>query len=362
MGLVDAVLRIVFKPEKSLRVDANAATVPRENMAANGRERGYWQEHDAAREVRWQPYVYFRRKPYAGKLIHVDANGFRVTLSPNASQNQGSVWLFGGSTVWGTGVSDAHTLASELAQLRSQQVLNFGETGYVSGQSQLAFMASLRCPDAVRPDVAIFVDGVNDVYAALQSGVAGQPQNESNRQAEFNATRSASSFGAAMLDRLEGVRLFRERALGIKPLADVEILASQVARNYLAVIAQTRAIAAAQGVHVFFVWQPSVFDKAQPTDEERGVIGSSLVRHRDLQLATTRALKLLLRNERAADVLVLDTLFDAASGPIFIDFAHTGAVGNALLAQRLAPELEKLPTSTARAIGDAQSCRDRPIQ
>lgn len=362
LGLVDAVLRVAFKPEKSLRVDTKAATVPRENMAANGSERGYWQEHDAARDVQWQPYVYFRRKPYAGKLIHVDANGFRVTLNANVTHNQGAVWLFGGSTVWGTGVSDAHTLASELAQLRSQQVLNFGETGYVSGQSQLAFMTSLRCPDALRPDVAIFVDGVNDVYAALQSGVAGQPQNESNRQAEFNSTRTARSFGAAMLERLEGLRLFRERALGVKPLADVEVLAAQVARNYLAVIAQTRAIASAQGVQVLFVWQPSVFDKAQPTDEERYVIGSSLARHRDLQLATTRALKSLLREEPAADVLVLDTLFDATSGPIFLDFAHTGAVGNTLLAQRLAQEVEKRPTSAARAIRDAQSCRDRPIQ
>ena len=373
LALVDAVLRAALKPAKSLRVDAQASVVARENMAANGSERGYWQEHEAARETQWQPYVYFRRKPYAGKLIHVDANGFRATVNPIASAalaarptstsaKQRSIWLFGGSTVWGTGVSDAHTLASELAQVFPvQQALNFGETGYVSAQSQLAFMASLRCPDAARPEFAIFVDGVNDVYAALQSGIAGAPQNESNRQAEFNVTRSGGAFATAMLERLQGVRWLIERVQGIPPAPDVDDLAVQVARNYLAVIAQTRAIAAAQGVRVLFVWQPSVFDKAQPTAEERGVIGSSLQRHRDLQLATTRALKRLLQNTPLADVLVLDTLFDRNNGPIFIDFAHTGAAGNALLAGRLAQELQKSPVSAGQSVSPSQSCRDRPV-
>ena len=361
LALADALLRIALKPAKSLRVDASAVAVARENMAANGSERGYWQEHEAARLTRWHPYVYFRRKPYAGKLIHVDANGFRVTLNAKTDLNQRSVWLFGGSTVWGTGVSDAHTLASELARVASVQVLNFGETGYVSAQSQLAFMASLRCPDAALPDFAVFVDGVNDVYAALQSGIAGAPQNESNRQAEFNVTRSGDAFAAAMLERMEGIRLLTERLHGTKPEPAVVDLAQQVARNYLAVVRQTRALAAAQGVQAIFVWQPSVFDKAQPNDEEKSVIGSSLARHRDLQLAATRALKVLLQNQPEADVLVLDTLFDASSGPIFIDFAHTGLEGNALMAGRLAQELEEAPVSSISAIKPAQSCSDRPV-
>ncbi len=361
LALADALLRVALEPAKSLRVDANAVAVARENMAANGSERGYWQEHEAARDTQWHPYVYFRRKAYAGKLIHVDANGFRVTLNAKTGPNQRSVWLFGGSTVWGTGVGDAHTLASELARIASVQVRNFGETGYVSAQSQLAFMASLRCPDAARVDFAVFVDGVNDVYAALQAGFAGAPQNESNRQAEFNVTRSGNAFAAAVLERLEGIRLLSERIGGTKPEPAVEDLAVQVARNYLAVVRQTRALAAANGVQVLFVWQPSVFDKAQPTDEERSVIGSSLARHRDLQLATTRALKTLLQNQPEADVLVLDTLFDASSGPIYIDFAHTGLAGNLLMAQRLALELQKRPVNSVGAMQAEQSCSDRPV-
>ena len=361
VALCDAVLRIALKPAKSLRVDATTVTVARENMAANGSQRGYWQEHEAARATGWQPFVYFRRKPYAGALIHVDAHGFRATVNPTHSENQRSVWLFGGSTVWGTGVSDAHTLASELARAGSVQVLNFGETGYVSAQSQLAFMASLRCADAVRPDFVVFVDGVNDVYAALQSGVAGTPQNESNRVAEFNVTRSADAFAAAMLERLEGIRLLEQRLRGIEPEREINALAYQVARNYLAVVSQTRAMAAAEGIPVRFVWQPSVFDKAQPTDEERGVIGSSLARHRDLQLATTRVLKNLLQNAPEADVLLLDTIFDARSAPIFIDFAHTGLVGNALMAGRLAQELQKVPGNSARGTKSGLGCTDRPV-
>jgi hypothetical protein len=378
--LCDAVLRVALKPMKSARVDANAAAAPRESMAANGTDRGYWAEHEAARETEWRPYVYFRRKPYSGKLIHVDANGFRATVNPPLTSGQRAFWLFGGSTVWGTGVSDANTTASQLA-LRAQgsaQVLNFGETGYVSVQSQLAFMASLRCTDAKRPDVAIFIDGVNDVYAAFQSGSAGTPQNESNRTAEFNATRSARSFASALIQRLQGVQQLRERIEGIPRQAGVSELALRIAKNYLAQAQQTRAIAHAQGIAVLFVWQPSVFDKALISEDERSVIGNSLLRHRDLQLATTRALKVALLQQPQADVLVLDTLFDQNTGAIFIDFAHTGAEGNAILATRLMQQIQPLLAAQAKpehprviaanqstladtANQPGNSCRDRPL-
>ena len=40
------------------------------------------------------------------------------------------------------------------------------------------------------PDLVVFYDGVNDVFSAYQQGKAGIPQNENNREKEFNSIRS----------------------------------------------------------------------------------------------------------------------------------------------------------------------------
>ena len=48
-------------------------------FASKEQATAYFEEFEQARQVAWRPYVYFRRKPYAGQSIHVDAHGFRVT-------------------------------------------------------------------------------------------------------------------------------------------------------------------------------------------------------------------------------------------------------------------------------------------
>jgi hypothetical protein len=362
----DALLGLLFKDAKTLRVHAGTPAIAREAMPANGTERGYWQEHDAAKEVQWQPYVYFRRKPYQGKLIHVDAHGFRATVNPPGAVT--AVWVFGGSTVWGTGVSDANTVASALARAGALHVANFGETGYVSAQSQLAFMAALRCPEAAKPAVAVFIDGVNDVYSALQAGRAGWPQNESNRSAEFNSSRDASAIAQVLSQRLQGLQRAREHwthAITSEAIPEVATLAPMIARNYLAVVAQTRAFAVDQGVTPLFIWQPSVFERKQPSADEQSVIDNSLQRHFDLQRASTAALKRLLSAEPANDVLVLDDLFDADAEPVYLDYAHTGVRGNSILAERIWMQINSelsIDTPINAAAQWPQSCPDRPVQ
>ena len=51
----------------------------------------------------------WRRRPYAGRYVHIDARGRRfIRRSRNAPGR--TVHFFGGSTMWGTGVDDAGTI------------------------------------------------------------------------------------------------------------------------------------------------------------------------------------------------------------------------------------------------------------
>lgn len=162
----------------------------------------YKHEFEAARILNWRSYVYFRRAPITGREVSVDSLGHRVTPQPQQPATPiARVRMYGGSTMWGEPLRAAHTIPAEVARrlqpLAGQgariDVTNVGETGYVFTQEVLQLMLDLRRGE--RPDVVVFYDGINDVASAVQRGVAGDPQNEVKRVAEFNLGRQLETSG-----------------------------------------------------------------------------------------------------------------------------------------------------------------------
>lgn len=162
----------------------------------------YKREFEAARTLNWQSYVYFRRAPIGGREVAVDSLGHRITPQPQQpTAPVARVRMYGGSTMWGEPLRAEHTIPAEVARrlqpLAGQgariDVTNVGETGYVFTQEVLQLMLDLRRGE--RPDVVVFYDGINDVASAVQRGVAGDPQNEVKRVAEFNLGRQLETSG-----------------------------------------------------------------------------------------------------------------------------------------------------------------------
>jgi hypothetical protein len=82
------------------------------------------------------------------------------------------IWIFGGSTVFGKGQRDDHTIASELARLADDagtpaRVLNFGNPGYTSYQEWQVFERELAT--GRRPAVAVFLDGTADLEVQAEA-------------------------------------------------------------------------------------------------------------------------------------------------------------------------------------------------
>ncbi|MCB1643473.1 MAG: SGNH/GDSL hydrolase family protein, partial [Xanthomonadales bacterium] len=292
----------------------------------------YWVEHEQARATAWRSYVYWRRQPFAGSQIRVDEHGFRHTWqNPEAGDDAPEVWVFGGSVVWGTGVPDEWTLPSQLAKLYARlrpgqpvRVYNFGESGYVSGQSRAALAQALACRGR-RPALAIFVDGANDVFAAFQSDVAGEPQNEQRRRIEFNSSQRAGNLLAAWVARIDGLE--RLRAWLAPPVAEassVAELAEQVVQRYLEHVRQIGDLAAGAGIRTHFVWQPHLFSKVSQSADEQRIVAGSYRRHRALQLASDTALATRVR-AGISPVLDLSGLYRDVPEALFGDFVHINA-------------------------------------
>jgi hypothetical protein len=326
----------------------------------------YWNEHQDSRHTQWTSYVYWRRKPFDGAIIAIDAHGFRVTPAPPTPPAR-TIWLFGGSTAWGTGNRNEGTLAAQLQQVYHERapqlgvrVLNFAESGYVSRQSLSAFQSALACPQPVA-ELAIFLDGANDVFAALQEGQAGLPQNEENRRREFNTSRQLAAQLRAWALRMEGIA----RLVGTTPDppgdAELDTLAAAIVDAYLAHAVQVSALARQHRLDSIHVWQPTAFDRSPARADETAIVGASIATHVTLQRQARARLRERLATDPSLPGVDLGSLFDPIEEPVFFDFVQLTERAQRLLAERLyelsAPGLMLRP---ARAT-TVESCRDRPL-
>ena len=122
-----------------------------------------------SRPFMYEPFTQFKERPYRGNYVNIDNNGFRYTKNqgpwPPQSQNI-NIFLFGGSTTFGYGVSDNQTIASYLQQYlneklgRNVRVYNFGRGFYYLSQERVLYEQLLT--SGFVPDIAIFIDGLND--------------------------------------------------------------------------------------------------------------------------------------------------------------------------------------------------------
>ena len=318
----------------------------------------YYREHDAI-DMRWEPYVYWRRAAYRGRFINVGEDGLRVTL-PTASAPSLEIFMFGGSTLWGTGVRDEFTIPSLVARDLERSgvpaaVTNFGESGYVSTQGLIALERELQ--RGRRPDLVIFYDGINDTYSAFQQGEAGLPQNEYNRVGEFNLLSSERSgdlirnASREVARRLSTTRLLdylrrksdgsRVASQGRPPRspAAAEELARQTLRVYANNLEMVRTLGAHYGFAFLAYWQPSILDKPHLTRYE-----SSYRTDMEPMEPFFRRTYQLIREEgfdETHGVRDISPVFSDVRIPIFVDEFHLGDTGNEMVARIIASDVLK---------------------
>jgi lysophospholipase L1-like esterase len=327
----------------------------------------YFEEFDASYHLMWQPYIYWRRMPYRGKYINIAGNGRRYTVLPDVAgpptaHRLPKIFVFGGSTVWGTGARDSGTIPSRIAAEMYQKgipvdVTNMGETGYVSTQELISLELELRKGNL--PDLVVFYDGVNDTFAAYQQREAGIPQNEFNRAKEFNLTqinRRNDLRYVVLQEELHALSMFRfvrgaARRLGLpaarRPATDGREerarLADQVVSLYKQNIKLASALADKYGFHLVAYWQPTILDKKRQTPYEAKIRAALSANLADCFDQTYQSMRREARTDSTLPAVNdISNIFADVSEPIFIDSWHLGERGNQMVAERIAQNLSKL--------------------
>jgi len=350
-----------FRAIFAFRDRLSAETLPDRRVLDEGYDGATWPiEHYReleSLEDRWQPYVYFRQKPFRGKTITIGTDGLRATWQPPSpappdDRPRVKLLMLGGSSLWGFGARDDETIPSLLARNLDQrgwrvELKNLSEIGYVSTQELIALFRELQA--GYRPDVVIFYDGVNDTTSALLEGEAGLTTNEVNRRQEFNLLQSPARLTATLISKLvtdsgsyRFAQAVRRRSSGntnpswSSPTDEtVRALAAGVVQRYVANIAIAEKMGRGFGFRPLFYWQPVVFTKPVQVPFEReeaqkyawteGTFREVYGKVRDsAELKVDPAFRDLSR------------LFADSRNLIFIDYCHTTESANARVAAEMA--------------------------
>ena len=300
--------------------------------------------------ARYVPFVEWTRAPYTSRLVNVGPEGLRRTCFNSEIPHATKVWVFGGSTVWGSGAADCETLPSHLSKVLNAYgphvVTNYGEGGYVSSQSLIRFLVLLR--NGLRPDVVIFYEGFNDTWIATYAR-AGTHQDEARMRRVLEAgpwMRTANGLRAA-IDRDYLTLYYAKRLLGFSPPtaekswlrpSDID-LANELSKGldmYLENAAMARAVGALHQFPVHSFWQPTLANKTPLSEPEVDRMHSMPA---DFRSALNVAGNMVSTRGSGEGIVDLQGVFQNVAAPLFIDAVHISGEGNRLLANAVVDSL-----------------------
>ena len=330
----------------------------------------YLKEDRVNEQLRWKPFVYYRRPPYTGRHINIDSAGHRRTVQANRAGSSGvqrELWMFGGSTMWGTFQRDSATIPSLVAQRLQDQgihdvhVTNFGESGYVFMQEVVELMLQLR--DGRRPDVVLFYDGINDVAALVQNARAGLPQNEFSRARDFGIGRAmfgwrrdldSESRALGTLASLSTARsmLVHRLQVMVAPRwqgAPWTRLAGEYVASYVGTARIVEALSREYGFEAIYIWQPSLHGTDKPLtpfeqDMMRLLDSQGFdVDIKNIQKTVSREIDPAMAAVAPGRFINAANVFAGESGTVFLDpLGHTRESANTPVINAFLPTLVRV--------------------
>ena len=310
----------------------------------------YVRESPTAEQTQYRPYVIWRRAPFSGKTINVDADGIRKTWYTSCGPGDRTIWMFGDSAVWGAGSPDWETIPSHLAKLYSDSghgvcVKNFGEKGWVSTQETIQLMLALKRATK-QPDLVIFYDGVSDSVVRYPSDVADSHTNFDAMKTIVEEGPSEHRAGFAYLKHSNTYHVlgmlqkqFRASAASpekTRPGLSIADVSASTSDNYQKNIEIVEALSQHYGIRCLFVWQPVLFVSDKPlSQDEQAIVRTS---ENELHPGTSQVIQATydrVKGISRPDFLYLGDVFSAEAGTMFVDFRHASPEGNRIIAGRI---------------------------
>lgn len=337
MALNTAVMLLVLEAAATIANATLDSLQPRESVPPEIAEVGMT-------EVERSLYVGWMTRPFMGSAITISRDGLRETrpLARVAASGDNPrpirVFAFGGSTMWGEGAADDQTIAAHVQSILSERtghpvlVTNFGQRAWVSTQSVVKLLLELQKGNV--PDVVLFYDGYNEVYAAYATGSVGVPERfvqEDNLLGWIKSLAAKTDTVILLKRMLQPGRdaASSDREVQVSPQEIVEAYR----RNYLMV----GALAEKFGFERLFYWQPQLVTGKKPLALEE----QDILEHHKWLPQPVRSLTKSTYAEVAAlslthgDLVDLSDALDSVVERVYIDPCHVNGRGNSYIADAM---------------------------
>lgn len=313
----------------------------------------YEQHLMSIKGLEYEPWVQFREPTVHGQFLNTDENGFRRTVpakTPPAGARR--VYFFGGSTTFGYGVPDRHTIPSYFQQIADKGApgpavaKNCGRGYYYSSQELTLFEGLLKQGDV--PDWAVFIDGTNEVgigrrdephftstFKKMWNDANWPPGRPPLRQFDLSWL-PAVRFGQRIMAKLNSKPLTAAEPDG-EPDPAATLLTggpSDVAR-YMATIRITRTLCKEYGVRCLFVWQPCPFYKW-----DRRLHKNFPNRYADQGWDAVYG---QLEKYQSPDFLYLGSMLEHVTTKVFVDDVHYNESTGEAIAARVFERVQRMP-------------------
>jgi lysophospholipase L1-like esterase len=312
----------------------------------------YWKEEKSRWNTQhgsYEPFRIWGVAPWHSQYINADKSEkgiWRRTINPDGKacgrQKRVEIWMFGGSTLYGTGVPDFATIPSYLSRdLNAVEVpcivvSNFGVEGYVTNQEVLLLMQQLKADR--RPDLVIFYDGLNDAYAgAVSPGVPSAHMSLGNIKARMEGSlvgrldflRNSSALQLAILAANSVRRVNAAEARN----QETQSKATATLDNYEANLRVAQSLAQAYGFRVFSFWQPAFVYGHKPLAPFEMRIAGNEAKANAFHTLNAVYAEAERRADNRTDFVFLGRIFDSSNEPYYIDkWMHLAPKGNEVVA------------------------------
>ena len=314
----------------------------------------------------FDPYRSYRVRPnFKGEFINTDSLGRRYTKGSLAPKNQNeiSIGIFGGSTIWGVGSeSDLHTIPSllfvELNKKNIQtyfRVFNYGVEGYNQTQEMIYLVEALRTQ---RFDIVIFYDFVNESLHGYREANLRKDQTPISflrptllTPGPFNRylgiEKPLTSKIKKFIRNLYSFRMFNHLKLKFhlikkgetefKAFSDNNIRSLKINRvidNYYHNMEIIKAIGRQNNFLPIFILQPTLFTKKKLSEFEKTIDHLKFPDYIEFEEELYKKIKIkFIKNNLVTN---FSDIFSDQNISIYIDDHHMSSIGNKILAHRMA--------------------------
>lgn len=301
----------------------------------------------------YEQFVGWARREYHGEYTNVSHQGFRETWNPEVFQSQvpDTIYIFGGSTIWGTGARDDYTIPSSLSKMLNGDnydffIYNYGETGYTFTQEIIRLILLLR--EGHRPEYVIFYDGINDVYGAYQSGMAGTTQNISIIREKLKSKTDGQLFWTGVTRIIKEYsmtyRAFNKISAGFSPKQlpqevaskysdqELRLLSEGVCEYYKRSMELIDNLSQAYDFEYICLWQPVMYTEKKLTDEETTI--DPRLNDKTLAKIYRYTTDYLLAKSPPHFFIIADALRGRTKS-CYIDICHLSEEGNEMIANEI---------------------------